>query len=117
MNTARTFLALFAAIAIGLVGYQLGVTQNVAAQIPAGAAAAPAYYWYGPHMFGFGFLGLLVPLFFLFIFFGLLRAAFGGGRGWYGHGYGHEARRARFEELHREMHGEKPSSGGPSTTT
>ena len=106
MNTARTLFALFAAIAIGLIGYQIGLSQNVAAQIPAGAA--PVAYWYGPHMYGFGFFGLLVPLILFFIFFGILRAALGGGRGWGGHHW--ESRRARLEELHNELHGQKPAS-------
>lgn len=119
MNLARTILVLLVALAFGLAGYQIGVSQNVAVQIPAGTAAVPPYYWYGPHMFGFGFLGFLFPLIFFFLFIGLIfsamRAAAGGGRGW--GAYGHEARRARFEEMHRELHGEKPSAGGSSTST
>jgi hypothetical protein len=118
MNTARFLAILLLAAVVGLVGYQIGISQNIAAQIPAGAAPVPYYgYPYG-FGFGFGFLGFLFPLFFLFLFFGLLRAAFGGGRGW-GRGYGHgswaDERRARFDEMHRELHGEKPSAGGPSS--
>jgi hypothetical protein len=116
MSTARTLLVLFAAIAIGLIGYQIGVSQNLAVQIPAGAAPAAYPYWYGPH-FGFGFFGLLFPLFFFFIFVGLISAALRGRRGWDGHGYGHDWRRARLEELHRELHGEKPQSSGTSSTS
>src|SRR5205823_10467702 len=91
MNTARVVLILVLAAVVGLVGYQLGIEQNVAAQIPAGTAAvAPAYYWYGPH-FGFGFLGFLFPLLFIFLIFGLIRAAIGGG--WSGrHYYGRYGR-------------------------
>jgi hypothetical protein len=118
MNTARFLAILLLAAVVGLVGYQIGVSQNIAVQIPAGAAPV-AYYGY-PWHFGFGFLGFLFPLFFLFLIFGLMRAAFGGGRGW-GRGYGHgswaDERRARFEEMHRELHGEKPSTGGPSSTS
>lgn len=106
MNAARTIFALFAAIAIGLIGYQIGLGQSVAAQLPAGTVPAP--YWYGPHMYGFGLFGLLVPLILFFIFFGILRAALGGGRGW--SGQHRESRRARFEELHRELHGEMPAA-------
>ena len=115
MNTARFIAILLLAAVVGLVGYQIGVSQNIAAQIPAGAAPV-AYYGYPYHFgFGFGFLGFLFPLFFLFLFFGLLRAAFGGwGRG-YGHGTWADQRRARFDEMHRELHGEKPSTGGPSS--
>lgn len=110
MNTARTILALFAAVGIGLIGYQIGVGTTVAGQMP-GAMTPMAAYAY-PHLWGFGFFGLLVPLFFFLLFFGMLRAAVGGGRGWGGHHW--EGRRARFEELHRELHGEKtPSAGDP----
>ncbi len=116
MNTVRTILVLIVALAFGLVGYQIGVSQNIAAQIPAGAAA-PAYYWYGPHMYGFGFLGFFIPVIFFFLFVSLIAAAVRSSRGWSGHGYGWDARRARFEEMHRELHGEKPTSGGPSTST
>lgn len=114
MNTARTLLIVLVLFVVGLVGYQIGVSQNIAAQIPAGAAPV-AYYGYPFWHFGFGFLGLLFPLFFLFLFFGLIRAAFWGGRGWSGHRW--EDRRARLEELHRELHGEKPRSGDASTST
>ncbi len=109
--TARIILGIIAALAVGLIGYQIGVSQNLASQIPA-ASGAPAYY--GMHWFGFGFpfffpfFGFLFPLLFFFLIFGLIRAAVGGGRGW---GYGaYERRRARLEELHRELHGEKPTT-------
>ncbi|MBI2773998.1 MAG: hypothetical protein HYX56_05865 [Chloroflexi bacterium] len=103
MNAFRGFALLVLALIAGLIGYQVGIAQNIAAQIPAGAAAPYAYpMWH----VGFGFFGFLFPLLFLFLIFGLVRAAFGG----YGHrGYGMWGdRRARLEELHREMHGEKP---------
>ena len=132
MYLARTIVTLIVVGIIGFVGYQIGITQNIAAQLPAGAAPV-AYYGY-PYHFGFGFLGFLVPLFFLFLFFGLLRAAFGGGRGWgtrgsrygwYGHGWDgpgglvSDEARSRIEQLHKELHGEKPTSGGggPSATS
>lgn len=120
MNFARTILVLILALGVGLVGYQIGISQTIATQVPVGAAPV-AYYGY-PYHFGFGFLGFLFPLFFLFLIFGLMRAAFGGGRGWSrgGHGYGYMGGgwgdgRQRIEALHRELHGEKPS-GGPSST-
>jgi hypothetical protein len=118
MTTARTLLTLLAAAVIGLIGYQIGIGQNLAAQIPAGAAPA---YWYGPHFAFGGFFGLFFGILILFLFIGLLRAAMWGGRGWHGRGYGpgwmSDERRARFEELHRELHGEKPRTGGQSTST
>jgi hypothetical protein len=117
MTTLRTILVLFGVLAAGLIGYQIGIGQEIATQIPAGVApVAPYAYWYGPHMFGFGFLGFLFPLFFFFIFVALISAAVRGGRGW-GGGYGHDWRRARLEEMHRELHGEKPQSGGTSSTS
>lgn len=119
MGFARAIFALIVITAIGLVGYQIGVSQAIATQLPAGAAPV-AYYGY-PYHFGFGFLGFLFPLFFLFLIFGLLRAAMFGGRGGWGHtGAGYMGRggwgdgRERIEALHRELHGEKPTSGGTS---
>jgi len=122
MNTARAVAIIVLAAVVGLVGYQIGVTQNIAAQLPAASGAPVAYYPYPYHWgfgFGFGIFGFLFWIFAIFLFFGLLRAAFGGGRGWghryYGRGpWGDEAR-SRIEELHRELHGEKPQSGGTSS--
>lgn len=117
MGFARALFAMIVILAIGLVGYQIGVSQAIATQLPAGAAPI-AYYGY-PYHFGFGFLGFLFPLFFLFLIFGLLRAAMFGGRGGWGHkGTGYMGRggwgdgRERIEALHRELHGEKPTSSG-----
>jgi hypothetical protein len=117
MYLARTLLVLLVVGVIGLVGYQIGISQAIATQVPAGAVVPAAYpYWYGPG-FGFGFFGFLFPLFFLFLLFGLMRAAFGGGhhRGEWGRGRW-SGGRERIEEIHRELHGEKPSSTGPSGT-
>lgn len=122
MGFARALFAMIVILAIGLVGYQIGVSQTIATQLPAGAAPVGYYgYPYGGFGFGFGFLGFLFPLFFLFLIFGLLRAVMFGGRGGWGHkgqGYGYMGRggwgdgRQRIEELHRELHGEKPASSG-----
>ncbi len=115
MSLARSIFVLIVVLGIGLVGYQIGVSQNIAAQLPAGAAPV-AYYGYPYHFFGFGFLGFLFPLLFLFLIFGAMRAAFGGGRGGYGpRGWGNG--RERIAELHRELHGEKPSGDRPSSTS
>jgi hypothetical protein len=117
MNGLRVFVVIAIALVVGAFAYQLGLSQGVATAIPAGAAPV-AYYGYPHWGFGFGFLGLLFPLFFLFLIFGALRAAmWGGGRGGYGHrGWGGDGR-ARIEELHRELHGEKPSGDRPSSTS
>lgn len=76
-------------VGVGVGIYQAGVAQGVidAGRFPAGAAVPVAGYG-GYHDGGFGFLGLLFPLLFLFLIFGVLRAAFGHRRGW-GHGYGY----------------------------
>jgi hypothetical protein len=116
MNGLRVFVAVAIALVVGAFAYQLGLSQGLATTIPAGAAPV-AYYGYPHFGFGFGFLGLLFPLFFLFLIFGALRAAMWGGRGGYaGWGWGAGGRQ-RIEELHRELHGEKPSGDRPSAGT
>jgi len=116
MNGLRVFVVVAIALVVGAFAYQLGLSQGLATTIPAGAAPV-AYYGYPHWGFGFGFLGLLFPLFFLFLIFGALRSAMWGGRGGYGgKGWGNSGRQ-RIEELHRELHGEKPSGDRPSTGT
>jgi hypothetical protein len=129
-------------IAIGVGIYQAGVAQGVidAGRFPAGAPVPVGGYDNGYHG-GFGFLGLLFPLLFLFIVFGLIRAAFGRGRGWghhgYGRGYGYgprwgggwdkgdgpegsgpdgwrDERNRRMAELHRRLH-EDDAGPAPSS--
>jgi hypothetical protein len=96
---------------IGISAYNAGVAQGM---VESGKVAAPAQgfvpypYYGGPffHPFGFGLFGLLIPLFFLFVFFGVLRAIFWRGR-WGGHGmHDRWANGAppMFEEWHRRMH-------------
>ena len=121
---------------IGVEVYQAGVTQGIvdAGRFPAGAAVPVAGYA-GYH--GFNIFGLIFPILFLFIIFGLLRAAFSHGRGWgrgYGRGYGwdgdwnrddrerpasswREERERRMADMHRRLHeseGSDPGSGGSS---
>ena len=112
-------------VGIGAGIYQAGITQGIidAGRFPAGGNVPVAGY--GPGH-GFGFLGLLFPILFLFLVFGLLRAAFSRGRGWgpgwgghgWGPGYGpgaggpgsggpdawREERDRRMSELHRRLH-------------
>ncbi len=89
---------------VAAVAYQAGA----AAAGAAGSTVATAYPYMWHPFFGFGsaFLGLLFPLFFLFLVFGLARAAFGGG---WGH---HDGRRRMLEQWHHEMH-ERQGSGTP----
>lgn len=90
--------------AVAGVGYQVGIATGAAV---AGAAGVPAvaaypYYW---HPIGFGFFpffGLLFPLLFILLLFGLGRALFWGGRG---PGYGkHWGGPRMLDEWHREAH-------------
>jgi hypothetical protein len=107
-------LTLVIAAIVGVGAYQLGVAQGLATT---GTAVAPAVYY---HPFFFGGFGFLFPLLFIFLIFALIRGAFGRGRGWgYGGGWGgpgyYQSPRERLEELHREMHGEKPKDTGTTS--
>ena len=139
-----TILFVGVLIAIGNGIYSAGVAQGIvdAGRVPAGAAVGVAGYGYGWGFHGFGFLGLLFPLFFLFVLFGIIRAIFGfggRGRGWSHHhdGYGYggwgkggpmggpdswrEERERRMAELHKRMHdeeaaGSSTAGGNPPST-
>lgn len=115
MGAFRAFVVIVALTIVGLVAYQMGLSQGLATTLPAGAAPVPYYaypHWgFGP---GFGFFGFLFALFFLFLIFGAMRAAWGGGRG-YGRGW--SSGRERIEQIHRELHGEKPAGDRPSSTS
>jgi hypothetical protein len=118
-------LVLLGAIGVGIydAGLQQGIAQS--ANLPAGAVP---YYGYGYHGFGWGggLLGLIFPILFLFLIFGLVRAAFRGGRGWGHHGYGYGPgrwgqgpaagdRNQWVADWHRRLHeneGDAPSSSG-----
>jgi hypothetical protein len=120
---------------IATAAYQAGLSQAVTTVVQTGTDPAtgtavtpvvvPAYgYGYGWHGFGwgpgFGFFGILFGIFFLFLIFGMLRAAFGRGRGWGGPGgwggpsgwggpgprgfYGEGRVHDTFEQWHREAH-------------
>ena len=109
-------IAILLIVAVGFAGYQIGVTQQIA-PAAGGVPVAYPYYW---HPFGFfGFFGLLFPLLFLFLIFGAMRAAFGGGwRGRYGHSYSwrRDGPPSAFEDWHRQAHGEAaPADDRPST--
>jgi hypothetical protein len=134
-----TFLLglLFVGILVG-VGtgiYQAGIAQGIveAGRIPAEGVVPVAGYGYGYGFHGFGFLGLLFPILFLFLIFGLLRAAFGRGRGWgpgwgghgywgkgYGPGFGgpggpeawREERDRQISDLHRRLHEDESGTSG-----
>ena len=114
MRGIGIIVTLVIAAIVGVGAYQLGVAQGLATT---GTAVAPALY-YNPFFFG-GF-GFLFPLLFIFLIFALIRGAIGRGRGWgYGGGWGgpgyYQNPRERIEELHRELHGEKPKDTGSSS--
>jgi hypothetical protein len=111
----RGIVAVIVTLAIALIvgagAYELGVQQGLATT---GTAVAPAVYY---HPFFFGGFGILFPLLFLFLIFGLARAAFGGwGRRYGGWGGYYASPRERLEDIHRELHGEKPKDAGQSGT-
>jgi hypothetical protein len=117
-------LLVVGAAAIGISAYNAGVTAGLVESgqvvVAPGTAVGPYVGGYngGHSWFGgvFGFLGFLL---FLFLFFALLRAAFGGwgrGRGgWGGRSWGPEGRHGPWDERMREFHDElhrRESAGG-----
>jgi len=120
---------------IGVGIYNAGLQQGIAqsANLPAGTVPYAYYGWHG----GGGIFGLLFPILFLFLLFGIARAAFGHRRGW-GHGYGPgygkwgsgpgwmggtssgtgNPRDQWVADMHRKLHeaeGTSPSGTGPTT--
>ncbi len=107
-----------ALVGVGTYVYNAGVAQGLAASgkivAPDGGVAPYAYYgpFYQPWGFGFGIFGLIFPLLFIFLIFGLLRGIFFGG--WRGRrGWGDpRSQRGEWphdvpptvEEWHRKMH-------------
>jgi hypothetical protein len=138
-SIARVLLAIVlvgVAVGIGVMAYDAGVSNGLAQSgsvvvTPGGYPVAPyvGYGWGFGH--GFGFFGFFGALLFLFLIFALVRAAFGGRRGWGPGGYGHgrgEGRgdwrgdwrgspwESRAREIHDEWHrgqsdgGDKPAA-------
>ena len=125
----RLFAVLLLAGLVAVVGiniYNAGVTAGIAADVGnaiASGAPVPIGVYPSPYVgqpwgwgWGGGFFGILFGIFFLFLIFGLLRAAFGWGhwgghRGWGRHGgwggskgYGgdhHRGPRDYLDEWHR----------------
>lgn len=94
-----TLLAVLILGGIAGIAYQAGLAAAGTAAGAAGTAAAAYPYMWHPWGFGFGFFGFLFPLLFLFLIFGLISAAFRGGRG---HHYWDRSR--MFDEWHKEAH-------------
>jgi hypothetical protein len=107
---ALVFIA--ALLGLGTYVYNVGVAQGLAesgklvAPVP-GSVPYPYYggpFFFRPFGFGFGFLGCVVPLLFLLLFFGLLRGIL-----WRSHWGGHRGHWEKgvppmFEEWHRKAH-------------
>lgn len=119
------FLLLVGLLAVvGVNIYNAGVTAGINSDIGqaiASGAAIPAGFTSSAYLGqpGFGFGGFLIGLFVLFLFFGLLRAAFGmgrmGGRDWSGSGrWGrHSGWHDYMGSWHEEQHGKAPESPAP----
>lgn len=121
-------LAMALLAGMGLVAYQAGFAQGMAAN--GAESLAPVYAQPGlvgpalvlyrpmPWAFGFGWLGCLAPFVIGLLFLGLIRMAFGFGRhggwghGWYGRGKGDMP--PFVHEWHRRAHGLDPEAKGPS---
>jgi hypothetical protein len=103
-------------VGIGVYAYNVGVTQGLAqsGKLVAPVTGVAPYPFYGrpfffhPFGFGFGFLGCLFPLLFFFLVFSLFRGFWWRGHmGWSGaHGRWGNGVPPRFEEWHRQAHGE-----------
>ncbi len=96
------------AVGIGAYSYNLGVAQGM---VDSGKFTVPSPYpFYGPFFFrpfGFGFFGILGPLFLFLIFFALLRGLFWG-RHWGRYPGRWEGQvPPAVEEWHRKMHESK----------
>lgn len=118
VRVLAVLLLVAVAIGIGTAVYNAGVTAGIteaAQQAAASGDPIPAVpygygYGYGPYLHGpfggWGFFGIFFWILGIFLVFALLRAAFGGGRGWGGPrgpgGWG--GRREMVEDWHRELH-------------
>lgn len=99
-------------LGVGAAVYNVGVSVGMSVASQAGASGDPvavpygqvAPYWHAP---GASFFGIVFGILGGFLVLGLLAAAFASGRGGGGHG-----RRARLEELHRELHRADGSNAG-----
>lgn len=128
-------VAVAIAIGLGAAVYNAGVQAGLAEAVRLGTISpdAPVIiggWWHGGFWgpgFGFGPFGFLFGLLAIFLVFGLLRAAFFGGRhhgprgwgggpgGWGGGpgGWGGD-RREHLAELHREMHRRDADASQPA---
>ena len=96
----------------GAYAYHLGTL----ASLPAAAAGAAPYYYWGFHPVFFFPFGFLFPLLFVFLLIWLFRPRRWYGQGPGGYGHPHRSREDAFDEWHRRAHGEAPPPAAPGTT-
>jgi hypothetical protein len=110
-----------AGVAVYNAGVSAGINSDIGQAIASGAPIPAGYYsgayWGHP---GFGFGGFFIGLLFLFLFFGLVRAAFGFGRWGHHDGYSKFGRHGRWNEYmgewHDEQHGKASGAPAPDKT-
>jgi hypothetical protein len=116
---AIAVLVIAGAAAIGIGAYNAGMAQGIAESgraLAAPPAGAPyVYVW--PRPWGFGFFPFF-PLFFLVLFFFVVRGLLWRGRWGGGCGYRYGGVPPAFEEWHRRAHGQQstPAAPGGSAT-
>lgn len=105
-------LVIVGAAAIGIGAYNAGVAQGIAesGRIIAAPPAGTPYVYVWPRPWGFGFFPFF-PLFFLLLFFFVIRGLLWRGP-WRG-GWGYRGVPPAFEEWHRRAHGEQHTTTGP----
>ncbi len=113
-------LVIAAVVGIGVYAYNAGVAQGLVDSgklAPPSTAIAP-YPYYRPFFFHpFGVFGWLVPLFFFFLIFALIRAIFWRGHWGWGPGmhrayWGEHGAPPMFEEWHKRAHEPKTTNQG-----
>jgi hypothetical protein len=131
-------LLIAVAIGIGATVYNAGIAAGIAQQAVQSGQPVVVPYAYGPYWHGgFGFFGIFFWIIGFFLIIGLLRAAFGRGRGW-GHrggwgagGYGKwgyggpgrfgpgpgDSREDAISEWHKELHRREESAGTGNSGT
>ena len=115
-----TLIAAAVIVGIGATVYNAGMAQGLAqsGQLIERAPDGAIYPYYGRPFGGFGFFGLIFPLFFMLFIFGAMRALFWRGawsRGhlhhgaWAGKWDPSKGPQGMFEEWHRQAHEAQPT--------
>ncbi len=105
----RVLVVILIALGAGLVGYQLGLSQNVAVE----GGRVVGYPGWGGWGFGWGFGGFFFFLLVLFLLFAAFRPRWGGPpRDWYGRSDWSGNVPPRFEDWHRRAHEGRDAANG-----